>query len=437
MRLAIAAAIVANGLPATSESSSTSSLSPPSFSKKLENDIFHTVRSIEGRQTSGKFLNILRETKAKSIGFQLKNAGKEEELVECDPQSEDADVGVLSCGVGRYCVESDESKKGGLCVASHNEVDRGLQGGQGILLLGLYDTFCGPESGYLDTCNCTSIDSGVYALQVDCVGPEVCNEYTSQCDQNATSCISYSFNFDLSAPGTYVVNRCFDDSLPYSQKTCYQVVSYGSGQAESCVISVDDEDCLACSVSSTLTPEGEETCYTFDCTNTISRRAGDLCQPGVYVSPLLYYLRTYGCDYYICPICGGEDFVSTNPGGSIVLGEGQTTCATVEQVALLGGFNETFCRDVVIPGVAGPCGCVAFGSPPVEVPAEAPTVVKTASPVAGSSPETQFPSISPVSLTFPPSEAVIVSVASSNILKSGVLAAGLMSLSLAAFLQLV
>jgi hypothetical protein len=148
----------------------------------------------------------------------------------------------------------------------------------------------------------------------------------------------------------------------------------------------------------------------------------------VYVTPILYYLRTYSCEAFVCPICGGEDFVSTNPGGAIDLGDGITTCAAVAQVALLGGFNETFCQDVVIPTVGTPCGCVAFGSPPVEGPTLAP-VATTPSPTAL---ESAFPTISPVTVTFPPTETVPTFSAASSVKYAAV---GLVGLSLMAISQ--
>jgi hypothetical protein len=417
MHFAIAAALLAQSLPAASESEVPS----PKFSNKLEKRIFDTAEESQGEHR-GRFLSILKEKRSQ---FHFKNFREElDELQECDPGIGEADVGVLSCGIGSYCLESDESMTGGFCAVSIDEEDRVLQGQQLNLFDGLYRVFCDPAGSYSADCNCTAIDSEAYTLEVGCSRADNCTEYTSICGENTTSCISYGFNFNLTGPGTYVVDRCFQDSLPYFQKTCYQTLSYGSGDAEACVISVDDDDCFSCVID---TRAGDESCYQFDCTNTISKRAGDLCVPGVYVAPILYYLRTYGCGYYTCPICGGDDFVSTNPGGLINLGDGQTSCAAVAQVALLGGFNETFCQDVVIPGVAAPCGCVPFGSPPAEVSTTAPvSVTDTGSPsVQG----TSFPTIAPVLVTFPPVSAPPTSDTSRNAV------AGMIGLSLIAFLH--
>ena len=62
-------------------------------------------------------------------------------------------------------------------------------------------------------------------------------------------------------------------------------------------------------------------------------------------------------DSYICLICGGGE--SVNPGGIIDLpGEEQTTCAALWLVAQDGGFNQTFCEEVVQPVGREDCGCI-------------------------------------------------------------------------------
>ena len=64
------------------------------------------------------------------------------------------------------------------------------------------------------------------------------------------------------------------------------------------------------------------------------------------------------CQPFVCSICG-MDGVTTEPGGVLDIPfdkEGLTTCAAVQAVADLGGFNESFC-DVVQSLALEPCGC--------------------------------------------------------------------------------
>ena len=94
-------------------------------------------------------------------------------------------------------------------------------------------------------------------------------------------------------------------------------------------------------------------------------------------------------ELYICKICG-ESQTSTNPGGIIDLGDGATTCAAVYQVAQAGGFNETFCSEVVQPTVKDPCGCVDSTEPPTMTPGDS-SEPPTMAPVDSSEPPTMAP----------------------------------------------
>ena len=64
------------------------------------------------------------------------------------------------------------------------------------------------------------------------------------------------------------------------------------------------------------------------------------------------------CQPFVCSICG-MDGITTEPGGVLDIpfdNEGLTTCAAIQAVADLGGFNESFC-DVVQSLALEPCGC--------------------------------------------------------------------------------
>jgi hypothetical protein len=72
----------------------------------------------------------------------LKNEGSHED-VPCKPTSSNPDVGILSCGMGKYCSESADYDLGGVCVDSsmmeelahrHLEVNEGLTCSFGAVL---------------------------------------------------------------------------------------------------------------------------------------------------------------------------------------------------------------------------------------------------------------------------------------------------------------
>lgn len=291
---------------------------------------------------------------------------------ECDLEASDADIGVLSCGIGLYCVGSEKSKTGGFCVSIPDEVDRNLQEGDDSMFDSLRNEFC--ETDY---CGC-EVDPDSYLLYVNCFQEE-CIEYISTCGTNITACRDISLELNVTSPGEYMRRRCIHYTEPYEQETCYEA-KVVDNVVQTCDIEVEGVTCNSCDIVKQRARD--DSCYQFDCTNTISEKSAFwsyFCEDGVNVAPIKDYLSTYDCDIYQCPICGGEDFTSTNPAGLIDLGDGTTTCAAVHQVALLGGFNETFCQEVVIPGVAEDCGCV-----PVGVESAAPAAVPTAAPSGAS-----------------------------------------------------
>jgi hypothetical protein len=324
---------------------------------------------------------------------------------ECDPEELDADIGVLSCGIGRYCVESEQSMTGGFCVTSPDEVDRGLQEEDGGLILidGIFTAFCADEANK-SYCAC-EVDRDNYLLYVSCVDNtgKYCIEYSSSCGANITTCHLYDLSINVTAPLESSRRICVQYTEPYEQKVCYESNRFNGSITDTCNFEVEGVTCNSCQI---LEPVDNSSlpCYEFDCTNTIASSSGYwLCDEGVLVAPIVNYLATYGCDYYVCPICGGDDFVSTNPGGLIELDDGTTTCAAVAQAALLGAFNETFCQEVVIPGVAEDCGCIPAGmeTPSAGVTPSAPSTLPTESdmvpPMPSSTPpvDTEAPAAAP------------------------------------------
>lgn len=437
MRLALATAFLAQSLPAASSvEKDTASNSDTAILER--HHVADLRRALLGRgestssnnsrdkvnsdnaSTKERFITSLKERLQLKV---LKNTVIEG-LEECDPESteKEPDTGVLSCGAGKYCVESSFSSKGGACVSSPDDLDAGLQMAAVRNLQSGDDfwnnvntLFCDPASEVAPNCECSNADADADLLEVSCTEPEDCSIYTNTCDANITNCVIYSFTLNLTGPGTYDYLRCFEDTEPYIQKTCYAGSAAEDDILDECMISVDDTTCNMCVPTqdeveicdflNTNCYNVTQTCFEFDCTNTLSRKAGNTCDDGVYIPPILYYLQTYGCeDLYVCPICGGETFVSTNPGGIIDLGQGATTCAAVAQVALLGGFNETFCQDVVIPGVKDDCGCT-------ELTPTAPPATPTSSPGT----PTETPAMSPTDApsegsTLLPSQAALPSV---------------------------
>ena len=440
MRLVIATTILANSIPLSSSLSSSSSAGAPAgaeassssspSSSRASSSSLSSKRRYLGQSTSLKQLIQRMSNTDGMIPFPKQEQQQQgvlkniDVMVECDPsvvareenkqqekeegtsrdqqeedETEAADLGVLSCGLGKYCLESTSSSLGGYCAPSSSsstsasaydddvrELQQVTTGDEedDDLFTFAYEFFCDRNTtttDYAQNCDCTNVNVESMTLDVSCVQPSTCTVYTNMCDVNVTNCYSVNFDLKLTGPGMYSYVRCFEDTAPYVQKNCYYGSASQDDVLDQCTVSLDDVTCNSCQttpyvyescdeddVYGTVCENFTSNCFEFDCTNTIARKAGNNCDDNVYIPPILYYLQTYGCeDLYICDICGGPDFVATKPQGQIDVGEGITTCAAVAQVALLGGFNETFCNENVIPAVADDCGCT-----PAPAPTEAP-----------------------------------------------------------------
>lgn len=98
-------------------------------------------------------------------------------VVECDPNLiNEADIGILSCGVGQYCFKSPESQLGGVCVDSTVSDQRSLESddvyysiGEDIALYAKH--FCNESSPYYQyyACDCTDFDHATFNGSVQCV----------------------------------------------------------------------------------------------------------------------------------------------------------------------------------------------------------------------------------------------------------------------------
>jgi hypothetical protein len=120
MRLTIAATLLAHVLPAASSSSQSKNVAP------LHNNEDVKMRRLQARKQ--RRLDKAAPAIQRSVLLEdptiqnmriLKNS---KEKVECDPHLESPnpeelllDVGILSCGAGMYCEESEKSPLGGFC----------------------------------------------------------------------------------------------------------------------------------------------------------------------------------------------------------------------------------------------------------------------------------------------------------------------------------
>ena len=131
MRLAFAAGILAQTLTASSSSAETHKTAPllARAERRLRVQELLLSKNNDPAASDPRIKDLKRNKHNKGSGFfsslqakrnaVLHNEGNsEKDVVPCDPTSSDPDIGILSCGMGKYCSESADYDVGGVCVDS-------------------------------------------------------------------------------------------------------------------------------------------------------------------------------------------------------------------------------------------------------------------------------------------------------------------------------
>jgi hypothetical protein len=401
MRFAIAVGILANTLPAASVPEKRFLLARAKRKERIKNLLTAEPNNVVGGIAGNKKKNgpgaAFFSHNAKSGQAVLKNEILQENLVECDPTSSNADVGILACGMGKYCVESSDYDLGGVCVDSA-EVDFQRQLQYGNYLSDLCNEASENFGDY--DCNCDEFDLVSGLGSVECKIYEVYNSCLGE------TCFSYSRDavFYKYGDSNYTSTICYNFSTPYNQNVCYSTASLGG-----CVISFNDVTCNAC-VEYTNENFPDSTCREFDCSNTAGNHSGSDCAGD---SVILIFGDLYSALYepagtpeptetppFICPICG-EDKEVTLPDGVVSISTLPSfNCTELEGAAAAGNISLVLCA-ALIPFVATPCGCMDVDTPsPTLAPVELsePDLPPTLAPVVPSTP-------APVVIETPPEPA--------------------------------
>jgi hypothetical protein len=209
----------------------------------------------------------------------LQNSAAKSTVVDCDPRSSDPDVGILSCGVGRYCMESQDHDLGGICTDESTAVGdhRDLQ----VLDVDAIVSLCDPSSPIYEIydCDCTNWNDANSTGFFECVLFEgFCFDPPAN-----TVCTNTLLAADFASDSTYTVSYCYDFFQPYDQSVCFNYNSAGA-----CSIDFNDMTCNSCQqiyLNNVETLTGES-CLEFDCTNTDGMHEGSECA-GDYVAPIL------------------------------------------------------------------------------------------------------------------------------------------------------
>jgi hypothetical protein len=144
-------------------------------------------------------------------------ASEERTLLECIPQEslvEVADVGVLLCGPGQFCLELNN---GGLCVpedwfpedwSPEDWSNMTAPPYSTSIIEEMYEVCYGNFSTVytLYTCECSGVDVELYTGSVQCNSTSYCIDTQSfPCNLNITYCNAPSFSYDVTAAYTGTV----------------------------------------------------------------------------------------------------------------------------------------------------------------------------------------------------------------------------------------
>jgi hypothetical protein len=241
-----------------------------------------------------------------SSGLLLKNIVKQspslsgtEKKMECDPSSQELDIGILSCGKGQYCDERTESSIGGLCVVNEDEASSFTR-----MLQDDLTPYCSGDLYISHNCNCQAVDNTTGTGEVICTPYENC---CSVADGESLICrtLTYNITFVDRAFGSF--ETCYDFTQPYARSAC--VTTYYSTDLNpnnTCAWIIDDERCSSCNFQTSGI--GRKSCKEFNCTNipVAFAAASNECsgpEPIFHPLPILDELQLLvdGCDNVTTP----------------------------------------------------------------------------------------------------------------------------------------
>jgi hypothetical protein len=181
----------------------------------------------------------------------LKNRKKEtfEECTLSSTEPSHADAGVLSCGLGKYCLESSDSSTGGYCVSSNSRMPgrRRQQVVGRLSIIELADLFCNrpEETGLTIECNCT-VDFSNFSGEFLCYfGPD-CTDVSNGCvEETFPLCGTEQLQATLVGADSYSYTSCYTQTLPLSNERFTYCTEFGytTTDGPTCDIEVEGVPC--------------------------------------------------------------------------------------------------------------------------------------------------------------------------------------------------
>lgn len=188
----------------------------------------HRVKRMKRLST---FTDYAQVDEAKNGALRNKKVAPQDMMMkECDPKSDNVDVGILSCGPGRYCQSDADSSLGGVCAA----MARGMASS-------------GPcSSSYPYKCDCSNVNNKTYS------GNAVCEDIPYICYPGCSDyCLGMNVTITLQKGTPVYYQGCYNFTWPYRAVFCYTY----NPSAYDCTYTINGVNCTSCTATS------------FDCTN--------------------------------------------------------------------------------------------------------------------------------------------------------------------------
>ena len=187
--------------------------------------------------TQALSMMVLAQIQAKTEGGVLHNEKSfqenEDRTKECDPSSEDPDIGILSCVENQHCMASKHSKLGGFCATAADSRE--------LLSFGQFSSILSSLPCYNSTfpykCDCSKFDITSFSGSVNCLYQSYtcigCPEYCGS--------VNFSVTFAAGAKVSEYT-YCFDLKKPYGLTFCE--AQYKGSYA--CKLTANGVSCNSC-----------------------------------------------------------------------------------------------------------------------------------------------------------------------------------------------
>lgn len=351
----------------------------------------------------------------------------------CDPHNNnnnnadehDDVLGVLACGPGWYCAESDSGGSsippgpasgedevqgdnkgsnsngdtpreqdppatalGGKCVkdntrpgmaaagdVTHRQLQQDSSANNNVTNLIEFMAYqcydyppVGVSNDYNFSCDCQGVDEMAYSGISSCsIAVPLCTEYETFCGvENITQCLTFTRSLNVTGVEEYTTSTCTYYTSPETSSSCTGLTFNGPEDeyASSCSLSVEGVACNSCGFDKFdyLDDGNMISCLVFDCSNTVFGEVGSFCYGDLALQiSSVWFEEELPCEGG-CYVCGDEGEYTDFYANVTVPGLGDIPCYILDFYAVGGlDFGAEFCNSPNRSIIEEQCGCAVVG----------------------------------------------------------------------------